>query len=156
MVPLYNVLVRCAWASTAKLPAQAYTLRSTPFQSIPPDQGHRAVHVATLITTACPGTSAPQVSGAMAVHPGAATGTVFLAAEPHHCQDMVAQAIPSVSPCSCGSSSSTRPSVSAFDQQAAWASNATRLICRCSLLSIRSYLAKTFMTITLVLHACLM
>ena len=91
MVPLYNVLCD-ALGINGKTSAQAYTAVDAAV-----DTG-RSITVQFIAThnDGMPWEFRPQVT-AMAVHPGAANDTVFFAANPTT-QDMVAQAIPSVSP----------------------------------------------------------
>jgi len=91
MVPLYNVLCD-ALGINGKTSAQAYTAVDAAV-----DTG-RSITVQFIATNndGMPWEFRPQVT-AMAVHPGAANDTVFFAANPTT-QDMVAQAIPSVSP----------------------------------------------------------
>jgi len=91
MVPLYNVLCD-ALGINGKTSAQVYTAVDAAV-----DTG-RSITVQFIATNndGMPWEFRPQVT-AMAVHPGAANDTVFFAANPTT-QDMVAQAIPSVSP----------------------------------------------------------
>ena len=91
MVPLYNVLCD-ALGINGKTSAQAYTAVDAAV-----DTG-RSITVQFIATNndGMPWEFRPQVT-AMDVHPGAANDTVFFAANPTT-QDMVAQAIPSVSP----------------------------------------------------------
>ena len=91
MVPLYNVLCD-ALGINGKTSAQAYVAAPAAVDT------ERSVTVQFIATNndSMPWEFRPQVTF-MAVHPGAANDTVFFAANPTM-QQMVAQAIPSVSP----------------------------------------------------------
>ena len=91
MVPLYNVLCD-ALGINGKTSAQAYVAAPAAVDT------ERSVTVQFIATNndSMPWEFRPQVTS-MAVHPGAANDTVFFAANPTM-QQMVAQAIPSVSP----------------------------------------------------------
>lgn len=116
MVPLYNVLCD-ALGINGKTSGQAYT--SVP---VSVDTSRKVtVQFVAINNDGMPWTFAPD-DRVMRVHPGAATGTMFHAVNPTNA-NMVAQAIPSISP-SRAAAFFHKTECFCFDQQAL-ASNAT-------------------------------